>query len=589
MQVTGIGMRSYRANWLTTAAVLISAVLGMGGLGRISSSVALAQDQIELEKESDSDSAVADATDPVLVVTVASLNKLMQDVNYLSAVVGQPQAGGMFTMMAGSFAQGLDPARPIGVLVPIVDGAPEPIGVLPTDDVELMLKRMEAQTGPVDKLDDGTLVVAAGPSLVYIRQVGAWAVIARQKELLDLMPEDPMSLMKGLGDDYTFAARLNVQEIPSETREGLIAQIRQGFEQAMAQQANNSEGVLAASEDSIKQIEQLIRDAEQLMIGWNIDPEEKVVTIETEFIAADGTEMAELYSGQSVIPSIFSSVIDDENSMYYHAAASMSPKLVERSSESIESLKTMMETAIKENNDMNDDAKAQVTELGNGFIEILLNTVKEGKFDIGAFAVADDGKIEFSAGMSISDGEAAAGLVKDLAAKLQSVPNAPTFIFDEEVYAGVTLHSVKIDIPANADELRELFGEQAVIKLGTADKALYLAAGTDSEKSIKSFIDAKVSDDDPEDRPLGQMQIRLLPFLRFGQSIKDNEIVTAMIDTLSQEADADYLLVEAEMIDNGQSSYVEIGEGILKAIGAGVREAQVQQMKQLQQQGGGQF
>ena len=62
-----------------------------------------------------------------------------------------------------------------------------------------------------------------------------------------------------------------------------------------------------------------------------------------------------------------------------------------------------------------------------------------------------------------------------------------------------------------------------------------------------------------------------------------------MIDTLSQDDETDYMLVEANMIENGQSSYIEIGEGILKAIGAAVREAQMQKMKEAQAAGNGQF
>ena len=589
MQVIGIGVCSRRAFIFLVALMTCAGIVGEKGLGVAFTSTAMAQDQAEPGAEGDSDTAVVEASDPVLVVSIASLNKLMQDVNYITSVAGQPQAGGMFTMMAGGFTQGLDMARPIGIMVPIVDGAPEPIGLLPTPDVEAMLKRLEAQTGPVDKLDDGTLVLAAGPSLVYIRQVGTWAVIARQKELLELAPADPMTVMEGLGDNYTLAARLNVQLIPEETREGLISQMRQGFEQAMAQQSDDVEGIQAASEDSIKQIEQLIREAEELMLGWNINPEEKVITFEAEFIAAEGTELAEMYAGQKPIPSKFSAVIDDENAMYYHAAASIGPKLVERTQESVANAKTMLTKAIEDSDDLDENAKTQVTELMNSVVELVGQTVAEGKFDLGAQAVADDGQLDITVGIFVSDGEAAAQIVKDLAEELKSEPQAPTFEFDQETYKDVTLHSMMIDIPADQDELRETLGEKAVIKIGTAANAVYLSAGTDSEKAIKEFIDSSDDEDDPSDRPVGQMQIRLLPFLRFAQSVEANDVVASMIDTLSQDDETDYMLVEANMIENGQSSYIEIGEGILKAIGAAVREAQMQKMKEAQAAGNGQF
>jgi len=579
MQLTGIGIRSRRA--FTFVVVVTMCVIGASFAPQ-----AQAQDRLKLGEKAGTEAAVAESSEPVLIVSIASLNKLMQDINYITAIVGQPQAGGMFSMMATGFAQGLDPSRPIGVIVPVVDGAFEPIGMIPTADVATMLKRLEGQIGPVEKLDDGTLVVAAGPSLVYIRQSGAWALVARQKELLDEVPADPASLLEDLGDNYTLSAIVNVQEVPEAMRDGLIAQMRQGFEQAMAEQGQGQDAA-AIGENSIKQIEQLIRESKELMFGWNINPEEKIVTIDSEFIAADGTELAEMYSGQTVIPSKFASVINDDNALFYHAAASINPKAIERSRETIDYAKTMLKKAIDDSNDLDADAKSQVTALANSFIDLLMKTIEEGKLDIGSRAVAEDDQFNFSSGLTVSDGNEAARLVKDLAAKLKSVPEAPAFAFDEETYKGVALHSVTIDIPANAEEARGVFGKQAIIKIGTAPKAVYFAMGTNSEESIKEFIDGPAETTVPDDRPLGQMQVQLLPFLLFAQTIKSNDIVASMIDTLSQDAETDYVLVEAEAVENGQSSYVEIGEGVLKAIGAGVREGQMQQMKQ--QQGDGQF
>ncbi|MFG0262932.1 MAG: hypothetical protein ACF788_11125, partial [Novipirellula sp. JB048] len=147
-------------------------------------------------------SAISDATEPVLVVTLGSINKLMQDINYLTGAVGQPQYGGIFQMMAGTFTQGVDMTQPIGIVVPLVNGAPEPIALIPTADVRTVLKRLEAQTGPADELDDGTLVIAVGANTMFIRQVGNWAAIARSRELLDVAPADPISLFEGMGNDY---------------------------------------------------------------------------------------------------------------------------------------------------------------------------------------------------------------------------------------------------------------------------------------------------------------------------------------------------------------------------------------------------
>ncbi len=443
MRLNRIDRRSWWAKGklmtLASAAMLSAVVLSS------LPSRAIAQATAEVEE---ADSALGTATEPVIIVSICSLNKLMQDVTYLSNVVGQPQAGGMFQMMAGGFTQGLDMSRPIGVVVPIVDGAPEPIGMVPTPDVEMMLKRLEQQTGrPADKLDDGTLVVSAGTSLVYIRQSGEWAIVARQKELLDLAPEDPTETLEGLGDEYTIGVRLLIDEVPEETREALIAQIRQGFEQAMKQQSGGDEEAAAAGQDSIAQIEQLIRESAELMFGWNIDAKEKVVTFDSEFYAADGTELAEMYAGQQPIASLFASVVDPENAMYYHAAASINEKVIERTKQSLDSAKTMLDKAIDDSEDLKPEEQESIKESVGSLITMIMDTMAEGNFDIGAKAVADDGMINFCLGMFVADGGQAETLAKDIAEKLKNVNEAPTFSFDEATYKGVTLHSMHISIP----------------------------------------------------------------------------------------------------------------------------------------------
>lgn len=531
----------------------------------------------------------SESTDPVLVVTVASLNKLMQDVNYITGVMGQPQAGGMFTMMAGTFTQGIDTTRPIAVLVPMVDGAPEPIGVLPSNNIEMVLKRLEAQTGPADKLDDGTLVIAAGPALVYIRQVGSWAVVARSRELIDLVPADPMSLMEGLGDNYDIGLRLNIQEIPLPLREMLVEQLTQGFEQAMARQQGGDQANSKLSQMQLEQLNQLIREAEQLKFGLNINPNKRIISIDTEFTAAAGTKLAQMYASTQPIASKFAAVLSGDPALRYHAAASISPEVAQNASESTAAVKEAVQNALAQQDELEEHQRAEIEEMLDGLIDIGVKTLQAGKMDVGVFGRADDQTFQIVGGSFVHDGNEVAAWVKELAAKLRDAGDAPRFNFDESQYNGVTMHSIVFDIPAKEEELRRMFGQQAKIQLGTGPQAVYFALGQGSSNALQKLIDSANSDrGDLSERPLAQARVKLLPILRLVQSIKPNDSLAAVIDAVALGGDNDYLSVVSRGIENGQSSNVEVGEGLIKAIGAAVREAQNAQMQQLQR-GGGQF
>lgn len=528
--------------------------------------------------------AAGGATDPIVVITVASMNKLMEDVSYVTAALGYPQFGALFQMTAGGATQGLDTARPIGIFVPLVDGSPQPVGVVPTNDIERVLKGLEGQLGPADKLDDGTFVVAAQAALVYIRQVGSWAVVAASQEMLDRMPEDPLPLMGGMGEDYDLAVRVRVQEIPLPIREMLVGQLREGFEGAALRQGD--EEVLNLGKAQMQQFESLVRDTDELMLGINISPNERMVSVDTEFTAAPGTDLAKMYAGQQPIKSMFTGVLQGESAIRYHYATAINEETLRYLGGSVDTVMAGLNDVLDEQAKLADDVRADIGELVDGLLAIGQATLEQGKADFGLHVVAGDGVFRLAGGSVVHDGEAVAQWVKNLDQKLRQLPDPPQFRFDESTYENVSMHSISIDIPAKQAELRELLGQQAVIHLGTGPQAAYFALGDGSVEMMKALIDT--ADKDPGDlgdRPLGQLRIELLPILRLAQSIKPDDSVAAVVDAVALAGDTDELRIISKAIDNGQSGTVQIGEGLLKAIGAMIREAEAAKMRQLQQGG----
>jgi len=514
------------------------------------------------------------ATEPALVVTLASLDKLTNDINYITGVVGQPQAGAIFSMMTGQMTRGLDTTQPIGVIVPLVDGAPEPIALIPTSDVKQLLKSIEAQTGPADEQADGTLIIAIGPNVVYIRQMGNWAVVARNQELLDLAPANPNALFQGMGNEYDIAVRLQVQQVPPEVREMLVGQLRQGFEQAMAQQAEgDDQSARQIAEGTIKQLEMIINDTDELKFGWNIDQPQKQMFVDVSMSAVAGSPLAGIYQGQQPIPSAFSGVIRNNAAAYYHAAASVSPETIAQTRSGLDGSLAAIRNAIANAEKLNDQQRADINELVDRIVKIAVDSMAEGKVDMGALLMADDSNFQFALGSFVADGQEVARLAKDLAAKVKDEPKAPRFFFDQETYRGVVMHRVEADVPASEDEVRRIFGETLKVHVGTGPKSVYLAIGDQSESLMKELIDGGEQNGAAQPS-LGQLRVQLLPILQYAQSIEANDAIAAMIDALSRAPDPGLITAIANTIPNGQSTRIVLGEGLLQAIGAAARQAQ---------------
>ncbi|WP_246112908.1 hypothetical protein [Allorhodopirellula solitaria] len=526
-------------------------------------------------------------TDPVVVVTVGSVNQMTQDLNYLTGALGQPQVGGMFAMMAGTFTQGIDTSQPVGVLVPLVDGAPEPIALIPTADVKTVLKRLEDKTGPADELDDGTLVVAVGANTIFIRQVGNWAVLARNRRVLDQAPADPSSVIAQMGADYDLAVRLDMQQIPNSVREALVAQIRQGFDQAMSQQqGEDAESTRQYAQQSMDQLEQMISQTDDVMFGIDIDSAGKRIVLDGSFTALPGTKLAAMYADQKPIPSAFSMVVRDDAAGYFHFASSISPQAVEDASAGVDSMLKMVGQAFQKSDKLDETEAKNATEVVNRIAELVLATYQDGKVDAGAVLLTDAGSMKFVMGGYVADGAEAAAILQDIASKAEGHSDAPRFEFDRETYNGVKMHLIAADVPEKDDEVRKIFGDTVRVHIGTADKAVYVALGDQSVPLMKELIDSAATPSASAATELARFEINLMPILQYTQSVEANDGISSMIDALSRADDPGTLRAVSEPIDNGQSTRVVLRDGLLRAIGGAIRQAQAQQM---QQQNSGQF
>lgn len=513
--------------------------------------------------------------DPVLVVSITGFERLFKDLNYLGNAVGQGGSVGMLQGVASGFIQGIDQKRPMGVTVQMTDGAPAPLVFLPTTDLKRFLKTLEAQTGPADDLGDGTLAIALGQNLFYIRDAGKWAYVAQSPEMFEDLPEDPSAWLYGMGDAYDIGVRANIQALSPDQRQMVVDQLRQGFDMAMLQQSEEQAAqIREMGEQSIAQLEQVINDTDVLQFGFAIEPANQQLKFEIVSTAAAGTELAEIYQGTKSIPSMFSAVIQPNAAGYFHGATSISPKGIEQGKLSLEQATASIRNAL-DAGDMSEQERELLLQYVDRLIALGEETLAEGKSDVGGLLTIDGDKLNAVAGFFVSDGSKVAQLAKDLAAKVKEAPgdNKPTFTFDASTYKGVTMHYVEVDVPSGEEEVRQIFGSKLRLTIGTGEKAVYLAVGQQSEAMLKGLIDSAGSDS-KRDRPLSQGQVRLLPILEFAQSIRASEPVAAMIDALARAENADAIAVISTSIERGSRSSLTIGEGILQAIGAAVAAQQ---------------
>ena len=229
--------------------------------------VALAQDKSTATAKQTSNAAKA--AGPVAVLSITNLERLLSDTNYLLRACNVPEVGGLVSVMATQYTQGLDRTRPLGLSVSFDGETPVPVGFLPLSDRGAFFDALAAIGVEPDDLGDGLFEIEAGGSAIYVKDANGWLYISQTEEALDTVAANPATSLGDLPTKYDIAVKANLQALPTEMVDMMVEQIRGGFERSLAEQGDQSPEEAAKArelgEASMAQLEQSIRDTEQVV------------------------------------------------------------------------------------------------------------------------------------------------------------------------------------------------------------------------------------------------------------------------------------------------------------------------------------
>jgi hypothetical protein len=176
----------------------------------------------------------------------------------------------------------------------------------------------------------------------------------------------------------------------------------------------------------------------------------------------------------------------------------------------------------------------------------------------------------------VADGNKLATFLASNYEKIRSYSDdLPLIQFNKGKHSGVTLHAGAVTLPQDAPpELVRVLGSPVAFALGTADNAVYLSVGPDAEAKLKAAIDKVAAKSTPVAGNPFDMRVQLVPILQYIQTIKEEPIVAAMIDGASQSSAKDFINVNTKILPHGVLGRLSIDEGVLKAVGSGVKAGQ---------------
>jgi hypothetical protein len=431
---------------------------------------------------------------------------------------------------------------------------------------------------------NGVTQISANGQTLFGKNEGGWTFLSMMPQMLEGLPADPAAAFKSLTDEYDLAIRANIQNVPEPYRQMAIQQVKQGIDAGMKKMPEETDeqfqGRKAMATAQFENIQRMINEIDQLTFGLSIDSEQQRTFMDFVYTAVAGTQLADQLKALGDPKTNFAGFFQPDATGMLMVATQVNENDKAQTKQMVEALRAQLATAIDQDDDLpSDSAKEAVKAAGNDFIDALVATVDAGTMDFGAVANLSPEGLTVVAGGFVGDAAKIESGLKKLAQAHKEKPDMPEIHWGAESHSGVTFHTLSVPVPANEEESKKLFGDAIDIAVGIGEKSVYFAMGKDNLTAVKKVIDESAANPGKSVAPM-ELSVSVGQILNTVAAFKPEDATLRMIaDTLKNEAEGrDHVKIVAQPVDNGLRTRFEVEEGVMRAIGVGVKAQQQQAM-----------
>jgi hypothetical protein len=521
---------------------------------------------------------------PVVVVSLAGYDELMSDVDFLGQISGIPMLNAQMAeatvqqLTQGQGLKGLDKKKPWGGVL-LSDGGFgfKFLVFLPVSDVKGLVEVFAGPPFGFTAKDAGNGVVEVQgpvPQPGFAKTQGNYTFFAQNAADLANLPKDPEALLDGLNTEYDLAVRAFVQNIPQAFRDQILGGLRMGM-QISINQPNPGEDPQAFElrkqlvQGQLDQLENLFKELDTFTLGAKIDGAAKTANLDVGVTVTAGSEMAKQLAKIGDLKTDHAGFLMPQSAVSMTAVGTMSPQEIEQANAMLKTLGEQAKTEIdKDGSFPNAQARDTAKSILSDLIDVATQTIATGKVDIGGTVLLAPESATVVAGGTVADGSKVESALKKFVELAQS--ELPEVKLNAGKLDGITLHTMSIPIPdPNA---QKAFGDTAELVVGIGAKSVHVAFGRAAGESLKKVVDYSKTNTGKSVPPF-QLIASLTPILTFANSVEPNQDVAGVVQSLSTAPGKDHVSLTAQIADNGVLYRLKAEEGVLRAIGAGVRTA----------------
>jgi len=537
----------------------------------------------QAQESADSDSDTAPAF-PVVTVCVASVDRIMDNIAY---VFGEAERPEVMDLIGAGLAnvrdlKGLDRTKPGGLMIFLSEGLvplPIPVGFLPVKDIGEFGQTVTsagAQLKPVPGEEDHyELIPRRGPTSFVVIQNG-YAFIGQNEESIDRTFASPEEFAGPLAARYDICASANLRKTPKAVRDLVLLTVKNSAQASMQRRDDEPEAVYnlrrSQSESNLRFVEHLLRDGEELTLGFKVDQIARNASLELVVKAMPNSAFAKELKEGIARPSYFAAAIDESVPL----SASMSVLMAKRDRKTMLDLFNLGEqesnrnlAGLPKDAAVEDIPGQQSTQ---DLFNSLRETIKEGHLDGFVQFFGEPGeKFVVAGGVKIINAGAFGSGLSDVLEKASRTNADMNVELGVDSYGDIVLHR----LVGNQQRARDkrLFGENSALYFGTDNQALWFAVGGDDAiPTLRAAIDRVNSGNDAGPRrgelaPF-QLVINMSEWIQINQSDRDQPGRFAAQALQAFEVDdSDILRADARSLKDGFRVRIQVENGFLKLLG----------------------
>jgi len=502
--------------------------------------------------------------EPFVVVAVAGIERMLGLLDFSFETVDRPEASeavGGFLSVAGGL-KGIDHDRSFGVMIFLAGIQPQPVGFVPIDQINDLMKTIEIGPFTTKKAAEDRYELKGPRMTIYLKTVGRYAFVSTDEQRLERTFPDPAKITSKQTAAYDISATLNFSSLPQTTKD-LLATLIQGSADANLQRRDGEDESAhrirkAAGENNARLIRQVVRDADEVTLGWKTSPKQRHAALELTVRAVPGSELATLLGKLNTVPSQFAALRTGNAPLTFAGTFGLDKHGKRVFTEIIDTLESSLSGADAQ--DKADDSVAQL-------FRALRTTIDRGSLDFAfRFVGEPPGPMVLVGGLKVADGQAMAEGLADLCAIWMEGGDFEDGELDMDQYGGVSFHRLE---PKGTGEVHErLYGGKPSLYLGVGAQTFWMAMGGDEAlPTLYEQIDALAK---PVEKPVVAVPLEFVANISSWLSLRREVESPGRFRRTVDEAFSsgkDSVRLDFRPIKNGARLRLQLDEGFIRFLG----------------------